>query len=193
MSDTHIRLFKRGIHIGNNFFYVFQHLTWYNLYMKKILILLLLLGILFFSSGQTYEQQTLIPSLEKWLPSEPFESSLSKLQVPYWGKTISVDERGYYPFVEFILRKSAHFFIFGFIASAVYLILPKHTFRILTATWITLLLALGDEYHQSLTGGRTPTLQDVLLDMAGAVTFLFIFWLVSMMKPNKTKKKARIR
>jgi len=157
--------------------------------MKKLIVLIIVLSILFISSGQTYEQQSLIPTLEKWLPSEPFESSLSKLHVPYWGKTISVEERGYYHFVEFLLRKSAHFFIFGVLAVAIYLILPKHTFRLLTATWITVLLAIADEYHQSLTGGRTPALRDVILDAAGAVTFLLVLRLIILVKPKKSKKR----
>ncbi|MBO0589162.1 VanZ family protein [Sporosarcina sp. E16_8] len=168
--------------------------------MKKLIVLIVLLSILFISSGQTYEQQSLIPTLEKWLPSEPLKSSLAKLQIPYWGTTISVEERGYYHFVEFILRKSAHFVIFGVLAVAIYLILPKHAFRLLTATWITVLLAIADEYHQSLTGGRTPALQDVLLDAAGAVTFLLIVRIFIVVKPKKRKtvkrkptKKARIR
>lgn len=157
--------------------------------MKKLIVLIILLSILFFSSGQTYEQQSLIPTLEKWLPSEPFESSLSNLHIPYWGTTISVEERGYYHFVEFLLRKSAHFVIFGVLAVAIYLILPKHVFRMLTATWITVLLAIADEYHQSLTGGRTPALQDVILDAAGAVTFLIILRLIMLVKPKKKKKR----
>lgn len=158
--------------------------------MKKILILIILLSILFVSSGQSPEQQSLLPTLEKWLPGEPFKASLSKLHVPYWGKLVSIDERGYYPFVEFLLRKSAHFFTFGFIASTIYLLLPKHLFRLLTATWITLLLAAGDEYHQSLTSGRTPTLQDVILDMAGAITFLIILRLILVLKrPKKARKR----
>lgn len=164
--------------------------------MKKIIVLIILLGVLFFSSGQTYEQQSIIPDLERWLPGEPFVSVLSKVDIPYWGTIISVEERGYYPFVEFLLRKSAHFFIFGFIAVAIYLVLPKHTFRILTAFWVTALVAAGDEYHQSLTGGRTPTWQDVALDMAGAAVFLVILrmlFLLKQLKTKKSRKKARAR
>ncbi len=158
--------------------------------MRKFLFLLLIIAVLYMSSGQTYEQQTLIPTLEQWLPEKPLEESLSKLEVPYWGKMISVEERGYYPFIEFLLRKSAHFFIFGLLAVAIYSILPKHTFRTLTAAWITLLLAIGDEYHQSLTGGRTPTLQDVILDMAGAISFLVILrMLLLIRRPKKTRKR----
>lgn len=138
--------------------------------MKKLLILLVLFTVLFVSSGQTYEEQTLIPTLEKYLPSEPFKGILSHLQIPYWGTYVSVEERGYYPFIEFLLRKGAHVLIFGMIALAVLNFLPKP--KLWLAFVLTVVIALMDEFHQSLTGGRTPTIQDVLLDAFGAFLFL---------------------
>lgn len=138
--------------------------------MKKLLIFLTLFSILFISSGQTYEQQTLIPAMQRCFPSEPFKGFLSLFHIPYWGMTISVEERGYYPFVEFLIRKASHVVIFGLIALAVLNLLPKP--KMSWALGITALIALADEFHQSLTGGRTPTGQDVLLDIFGAVLFL---------------------
>lgn len=159
--------------------------------MRKLFILLILLGILFISSGQTYEQQSIIPNLQRWLPDKPLESTLSKFKIPYWGITVSIEERGYYYFVEFLLRKAAHFFIFGFIATAIYMVLPKIQFRFLFAALFTLLIAVGDEFHQSLTGGRTPSLQDVALDMAGAITALVIVVVIAGI--NNAIKKTRPR
>ena len=78
--------------------------------MKKLFILIILIGTLFVSSGQTYEQQSLIPTLQEWLPDKPLETTLSKLEVPYWGTTISVEERGYYHFVEFLLKEERPLF-----------------------------------------------------------------------------------
>lgn len=158
--------------------------------MKKIIILLLLLVALFISSGQTYEQQSIVPMLEKWLPNKPFEDALSIFKIPYWGMIVSVEERGYYYFLEFLIRKSGHFFFFGIIAAAIYSLLPKKSSRFTIAALLTLLIAIGDEYHQSLTGGRTPSLQDVMLDMAGALTILSIIWVFLVLK-NKKKKKRK--
>jgi len=161
--------------------------------MRKLLGLIILVAILstlFVSSGQTYAEQSLVLSLEKWLPGKPIEGLLSKLEIPYWGTTVSIDERGYYYFVEFLLRKSAHFFIFGFLAVSVYLVLPKLWLRTLITLFITLLFAIADEYHQSLTGGRTPSLQDVLLDMSGAIVFLVIARFIFSYK--KRKKSANV-
>lgn len=156
--------------------------------MRKLLFLLVIVGVLFFSSGQTYEQQSIIPTLEEWLPGKPLESQLAKLQIPYWGKIISVEERGYYAFVEFLIRKAAHVFIFGLLAIAVYSILPKIRYRSVVALLITLTLAIGDEFHQSLTGGRTATSNDVLLDMAGAVIFLLALRLIQLGIAKRRRK-----
>lgn len=155
--------------------------------MKKIMTLSILLIILFISSGQTYEQQSIVPNLEKWLPGKPLESLLSKLEIPYWGIQVSIQERGYYYFLEFLIRKSAHFFIFGLVAIAVYFVLPKRSYRTIIATFITILIAILDECHQSLTGGRTPSVQDVLLDTAGAVTALLFMRTVILIR-RRTKK-----
>lgn len=161
--------------------------------MRKFIVLLFLIAVLFISSGQTYEQQSIIPDLQKWLPGKPLESLLSKLEIPYWGITVSVEERGYYYFIEFLLRKGAHFFIFGCIATAIFAILPRFKNRLLIAAFITLLIAISDEYHQSLTGGRTPSAQDVILDMAGAVTALiFIGLSLKIFRAKKRKKRLRI-
>jgi len=156
--------------------------------MRKIIVLLLLLSILFISSGQTYEQQSIIPTLQKWFPNKPFESLLMKLEFPYWGIKVSIEERGYYYFLEFLIRKSAHFFIFAFVALAVYAVLPKLRFRLQIAACITLCLAFLDEFHQYLTGGRTPSLQDVFLDMLGAVTALLILYIFKFIKNNKKRR-----
>lgn len=150
--------------------------------MGRFLLLFIILATLFISSGQTYDEQSLIPTLQKWLPNKPFEPWLSQLQIPYWSSQISIEERGYYYFVEFLIRKSAHFFIFGFLAISIYWVLPPHKIRIIFAAIFTLLFAVGDEFHQMLTGGRTASLQDVLLDMTGAVFFLFVLKLLLLVK-----------
>ena len=147
--------------------------------------------MLFMSSGQTYEQQSLVPELEKWLPGKPLESLLATLEVPYWGIKVSIAERGYYEFVEFLIRKGAHFFTFGLIAFVIYAVLPKWRFRKVTAASLTLLVAISDEVHQSLTAGRTASSQDVMLDMAGAVTVLLLLHFSMLLKHSTTKKSAK--
>ena len=47
-----------------------------------------------------------------------------------------------------------------------------------------------DEYHQMLTGGRTPLFQDVMLDSAGALTAVLLSWgfLVGKSEARKENK-----
>ena len=42
-----------------------------------------------------------------------------------------------------------------------------------------------DEFHQMLTGGRTPLFQDVILDSLGALTGVLICWLVLGIKEKR--------
>ncbi|WP_303964771.1 VanZ family protein [Sporosarcina ureae] len=156
--------------------------------MRKVLsiiIILCIIGSLFVSSSQTYEQQSLIPTLENVLPNKPFEAALSALYIPYWDTTISIEGRGYYYFVEFLLRKGAHFVLFGLLAVGVFLSLPSRLPRFMIASIFTLLLACADELKQYLTGGRTATFRDVLLDMAGALTFLLILQSIRWSRSQK--------
>lgn len=145
--------------------------------MKKLLALLLLISILIglaISSSQTYEQQSLVSTLHELLPNEPGKKTLSTMQFTYWNRTISIEERGYYHFVEFLIRKAAHFITFGFLSLVIYWLLPKRKGRLVLAALFTFLLACIDELHQYFTGGRTATMQDVYLDTTGAVTFLLV-------------------
>lgn len=151
--------------------------------MKKYILLILILLALFYSSGQTYEEQSLIPDLKRFLPNEPLKGILSTLQVPYWGTTVSIEERGYHAFVEFLIRKGAHVFIFGALAAAVYYAIRKF----ILAFVITVGFAIIDEYHQSLTGGRTPTIHDVLLDSFGAAMVLLVIFLIKKYRPKRKK------
>ena len=150
--------------------------------MKKYILFILILLGLFYSSAQTYEEQSLIPDLMRWLPGEPFKGFLSLFQIPYWGTTVSVDERGYHAFIEFLLRKGAHVVTFGALAFAAYIIFR----RIGVAFILTVALAIADEYHQSLTGGRTPTIHDVMLDSFGAALVLSIIWLIKNTRKSIT-------
>ena len=140
--------------------------------MKKWLVVLLFLVVLAISSSMTYEQQTIIPALEDVLASKPFEKQLSVLKIPYWDTVVSIEERGYFEFVEFLIRKLMHFVGFGCIALGIYLAWGKRRYATSVAIVGTTLIASLDEFRQSFTPGRTMNGQDVLVDTAGAIVFV---------------------
>jgi VanZ family protein len=78
-----------------------------------------------------------------------------------------------------IIKKGLHFAIFG-ILSLLYLYTLKRSRPLLktglkvflVSLFLTAIYAMLDEYHQSFTPGRHPSVYDVLIDTGGAITFL---------------------
>ncbi|WP_432702017.1 VanZ family protein [Lysinibacillus sphaericus] len=150
--------------------------------MKKWFVLLLFLIILAISSSMTYEQQSIIPELEELLAHKPFEKQLSLLKIPYWDTVVSIEERGYFKFVEFLIRKFTHFVGFGCIALGIYFAWGKRRFSASVAIAITAVIAMLDEFRQSFTPGRTMSGQDVLVDTAGAIVLVSIAVVVKKLR-----------
>lgn len=131
--------------------------------------------ILFYSSSMTYKQQTSVPFLEKYLHGKPMYHALENIKFTYGGKVQSIQNDGYYHFVEFFIRKGAHFgtyMILGIcLCLALYTYFKRNHFLQVFIPWMTATgLAAFDEFHQGLTGGRTPSVVDVILDSAGSFT-----------------------
>ncbi|QCR34443.1 hypothetical protein C1N55_07745 [Lysinibacillus sp. SGAir0095] len=140
-------------------------------------LLITVLVLLFCVSSMTYEQQTIVPTLKETLGDQPFYNLLSKIEVTYWGQTISVETRGYYYFIEFLVRKGLHFVGYGFIAILFYLMYRKFKvkFAVVFAILTTFVVASLDEFRQTFVVGRTGIFDDVILDTSGAITFIIVF------------------
>ncbi|OTN75102.1 hypothetical protein A5886_000146 [Enterococcus sp. 8G7_MSG3316] len=168
--------------------------------MKKLLkdsnfyffVALAVIAVLFISSSQTYEQQSQIGLLSRLLKDEPFKEWLSGISFSYAGSEVSIDARGYFSFVEFFIRKGAHFFTYFLLSGSLFFVLVYRKVPFWLAAFFAWLAATGyagiDEYHQMLTGGRTPLFQDVMLDSAGALTAVLICWLVCLWRQKKRKR-----
>lgn len=143
--------------------------------MKKGFALVIVgLIIVFSMSNMSYEQQTIIPTLRDILKDKPFETLLSQLEIPYWGTIISVESRGYFYFVEFLIRKATHFFGYGLLAIIFYVFYTKLNWRYPTilAFFTIVIIASLDEFRQSMIPGRSGVVDDVILDACGALTLL---------------------
>ena len=77
-----------------------------------------------------------------------------------------------------VLKKTGHMLGFGLLATGFWFALQwkgKHGW---TAFLLTVLYALGDEFHQSFVPGRNPSLVDALgFDAAGAAILLLVIFL----------------
>ena len=134
-----------------------------------LVIALIVVAILFYSSSQTYGQQSQVSRLESWLPNQPFKDTLAGIRFNYGGSIVSIDHLGY-----FVLGGSLFLGVF-----------PKLKIWWLTAilAWLSATGYAGlDEFHQMLTGGRTPMFQDVMLDSIGALTAVVLCVLFATFK-----------
>ena len=159
-----------------------------NLY---ILLAFVMMGVLFYSSAQTAQEQSLEPRMNQVLKNQPLKEHFSKKPITYAGKTISIEQQGYFGYVEFLLRKSAHFISYFLLGLFWFLGLkPKIQVGWLTAvvSWLSATGYAGlDEFHQMLTGGRSPMIQDIVLDSVGAITAVVIMTLFLSLRKGKKK------
>ena len=87
-------------------------------------------------------------------------------------QTISIPSLGYAQFIEFFVRKAAHFLAYFFIGyqwtRGLSVHVRKKGWPQFLAFFIAVLYAMTDEFHQGVTPGRTPLIQDVFVDAVGA-------------------------
>ena len=154
-----------------------------------LLISFVMMGVLFYSSSKTYEQQSQIGLLSNLLKNEPFKAQLSGVSFIYAGSEVSIEKSGYFSFIEFFIRKGAHFGTYLILGSSFFLGLIPRMKNFLLVAFFSWLSATGyaalDEFHQMLTGGRTPLFQDVILDSLGALTGVLMCWLVLGIKEKR--------
>ena len=131
-----------------------------------------------------YEQQTIIPELETLLANKPFEEQLSKIHLTYWDMPISVETRGYFYFVEFLIRKGTHFVGYGIVGLLFYLLYRKLAWKlpVLIAIITVFTIASLDELRQTFLPGRTGVFTDVMLDTVGAICFILFAKLILTIK-----------
>ena len=99
---------------------------------------------------------------------------------------------------QFPIRKAAHFGIYILLGFCMLSAFEK-TFKI--KIWLNIvfsliscvLYAISDEIHQNFSAGRGPSPKDVLIDSAGALCGILIFWALFAMlhKIEKHLKRSR--
>lgn len=162
--------------------------------MKRYLILIIIaIGVIGFMSTMPYQEQTIVPELRSILADEPFKEQLSMLKITYWDRTISVEERGYFYFVEFLIRKSAHFFGYGLVGVLLFLFYRKIHWRVPSfwAVASVFIIASLDEIRQRYTPGRTGIFDDVIIDTVGAITCILLAKIVLLLFDARKMLKKR--
>ncbi|GAA3636722.1 VanZ family protein [Lactobacillus hamsteri] len=158
-----------------------------------LLIALLVLIALFISSSMTYHEQEMKPGFID-TKLHFVEEIVGNWNIYYGGRWHNAQmDGGVASMAQFVIRKAAHFGSYFILGLFGYLGL-KRIFKIKWAApvlcWLsTMGLAALDEYHQYLTGDRTPSIFDVMLDSCGALFAIALCLLVNVIY-QKLKKKS---
>lgn len=151
-----------------------------------LLIACLVMVVLFISSSQTYGEQSQVGRIQHVLKDQPFYDQLSSIRFNYGGSEVSIRHQGYSKFIEFFIRKGAHFGTYFLLGGSFCLSLYYKQKNFWWAALFGILSATGyaafDEFHQMMTGGRTPLFQDVMLDAIGATTAVGLILLVFLLR-----------
>ncbi|MER1954819.1 MAG: VanZ family protein [Desemzia incerta] len=159
-----------------------------------IVLAFVMMGILFYSSSQPYGDQSMTGFLDTLLKNEPLKGLLSHIRFTYAGSEVSIGASGYNAFIEFFLRKAAHFGSYFLLALFWFLGLKDRINGIYLAALVSWLLAVGyasfDEFHQGLTPDRTPLLEDIVLDSIGALSavVLVLVYVLVWKKKHPSKR-----
>lgn len=159
-----------------------------------LLLSLLILLALFVSSSMTYRQQEMDSAVVNhrfgWL--EPLIKNWNIYYAGTWHNRVA--DHGLAAFTQFFVRKLAHFGSYFLLGMFSYLGLRRLFVVRATApffVWfMTVAFAALDEYHQYLTGDRTPSVHDVMLDGIGSLIAIVIC--VCVFYFCKKLKKSRV-
>ncbi|MFJ8246313.1 VanZ family protein [Peribacillus asahii] len=155
---------------------------------RKLFIVFLAFWVLFifFFSSQSYSEQNLTPYLTILLGDSNWDKTFSSIQFTYAGVEISVSNLGMVHFVEFFIRKAAHLFVFFVLGSLSWLVSTRvwksKKIAAIVAAFFVFLYASLDEIHQHYTNGRSPLVEDVLLDTCGGILGIVTCIIVFRMK-----------
>lgn len=140
-----------------------------NIYLAIPFIMMFLL---YWSSSMSYENQSLTSPIETILANKPFEKFLLQFEFTYGGNIVSINESGYYSFIEFFIRKGAHFFSYFILGFFWFLGLRKRVegkwLVIILSVFLSVGYAAFDEFRQVFHPGRSGMMADIILDSVGA-------------------------
>jgi VanZ family protein len=118
--------------------------------------------------------------LGRWLPL------LLAMGVIFFASHQPAVELPYFDFWDIGLKKGGHFLGYALLALLGMRAMLDWKRPYLVTLVFVLLYALSDEYHQTFIPGRNGTLVDVLIDMSGALSCLFLLhrWQLSQLPRN---------
>ncbi|MGQ7889883.1 VanZ family protein [Paenibacillus sp. WC2504] len=163
-------------------------------FLLYVLPILILLGLIYGLSSQTHQMQDLKPWIKKKISEKTINEHFLGTSINYGAETISLKTSSASSFVEFLVRKFAHLFIYGVLGGLIARLL--HVFlrcgfgrNFLISVLLCTVYAVSDEFHQSFIKDRSSKPADVVLDAVGAIFGILLYLSVSHI--CQTVRKAK--
>lgn len=129
---------------------------------------------------QPAAQQDLKPFFSIFISEETLKEVLPLIEINYGGSTVSTENP--YSFIQFLIRKGAHFGVYGVLSLIV--TAQQICYKIdLTRAFLLGLFFVGivgsvDELLQHFNPGRSGMVLDVFLDMSGSlISLVWLFFI----------------
>ena len=131
----------------------------------------------------------LFKALYLWAPV------LAWASVIFMFSTLPTAKTSQFFLADFLVKKTAHLTEYGIFATLLYRALKEYGIDKRRAGYYAIVLAIGyavtDEFHQSFTPGREPTLRDVIIDTIGASIAICTIWKLLPKAPKRLKDLAK--
>jgi len=155
--------------------------------VKKLILWILVIscmGTIFFFSSQEASESGKISSglIKTFVRILDFNNKLYESQINTIAEKLT-----------FIVRKGAHFSIYGVLCVLLAMLLKEYSifgkWRFILSVLICFLYACSDEIHQIYVPGRSGEIRDIIIDTCGAITgFLILLCLTAFKNRIKSKK-----
>ena len=171
--------------------------------LKKVTIFICLfwMGFIFYMSGTSGEishgQSTKVASIiENFQEKVENKTVNGNSQVPQANQKIVTSNQKEENYLDHIIRKNAHGFMYMILAVTVSGILFTAQKRgkeaVIYILFTCLFYAVLDEFHQSFVPGRTSLVSDVLIDFLGSLIGTIFFYLIYYKIYRKIKIKKSV-
>ena len=157
-------------------------------YLLSLLLVLLVMGLIFFFSAQPLKQST--------GASGVCVDGLIRVSVPEYGGMSADSQQRLWQRLSFLARKAAHLLEYAALGFSLLLHLNElRRWRPVPRAWlwawgIAVLYAATDELHQFFVEGRGPRLSDVGIDSLGAILGILLMLLILRLLRRRREKRA---
>ncbi|WP_084787658.1 VanZ family protein [Anaerobacillus alkalidiazotrophicus] len=165
----------------------------YKVLFHGFLFLILAISFIMLAVFMAFRIESILLFLKRKIEVGTAIEFLKNIQFTYATAEISIARLGVESFLEFVIRKGAHFTFFFCLGFLFYRAMWASSFpkvlSFISSLCFVVIYAISDELHQAFTPNRTPLVQDVVLDSVGGLTgivfALFIYFMIDHFRNQK--------